>query len=102
MTMHSFYFISYALILTFSGIVMASAYYSLNKREGAPINYKLLAVVFGAALAMWTAAAVTEYAYNPSRITAGFSILFLTTWIGVGVNWQLSEYMKKHHVTRML
>jgi len=100
MTMHSFYFLSYALILTISGLVMVWAYYTRFKRDGVPANYTLLAVVFGGALAMWTGVAVTEYVYNPNRVNAGFSLFFLVSWISGAISWQVNEFSKKQPKTR--
>ncbi|MDH5511080.1 MAG: hypothetical protein OEZ32_12115 [Nitrospinota bacterium] len=100
MTMHSLYFLSYALILTISGLVMVSAYYSRFKRDGAPVNYGLLAVVFGGALAMWTGVAVTEYVYNPNVINAGFSIVLLATWTGAACTGLANKFSRKQPKAR--
>jgi len=95
MTMHSFYFLSYALILTLSGMVMLSAYRTRMKREGTAVNHTLLAVVFGGALFMWTGVAVTEYVYNPNMVNAGFSLFFMAAWVAAGITWQVKTFAGK-------
>ena len=61
--MAAMYFISYALIATIAGLVIAQAQYARLKNEGTPVNAKLLKVVAGVALVMWAAAGVTNIAY---------------------------------------
>ncbi len=94
--MHSIYFLSYAVILTVSAMVVASALYSRSKNEGTPINYKLFMGVSGVALAMWTGAALTEYAYEPNTTNAGFVVFCLAIWLIAGFAWQVNVFMKKH------
>ena len=102
MTIHSFYFLSYALILTIAGVVMAWAYYSRFKNEGTPVNYTLLTGVFAAALAMWTGVAVTEYVYNPNVINAGLTKFFAAAWIGSVSTWQVNAFLKKGDAAKTL
>jgi hypothetical protein len=94
--MHSIYFIGYGGFITASALLMAAAFYSRFKRRGTPINYTSLALVSGLALFMWTGAALTEYVYNPSAVTAGFVIVALAVWFSVGVVWQVKAYLKRH------
>lgn len=97
MTIHSFYFVFYAVIATFAAAVMAHGYYIRYKREGVPANYTLVALVAGVALAMWTGASVMEHVYEPSATTAGLVRFFLGVWLSVGVAAPVYAFTKRHH-----
>lgn len=92
--MHSIYFLSYAVISTVSAVAMAWAYYVRFKRDGAPINYTLLLLISIVALAMWTGAALTEFAYNVSPATAGFASFFLGIAFSGLFAWQTYRVMR--------
>lgn len=62
--MEAMYFVSYALIATVAGGVIAQAQYARRKAEGTPINLSLLKVIGGLALVLWAAAGVTEALYK--------------------------------------
>lgn len=61
--MAAMYFLSYALIATVAGLVIAQAQYARLKNEGTPVNKTLINVVAGIAMAMWIAAGATNVAY---------------------------------------
>jgi len=65
-TMHSLYFLSYAIFATIVGLIALSAQYSRYKNEGVPFNATVLKVIGAFSLSMWTGAALTEYAYAAS------------------------------------
>lgn len=66
--MAAIYFLSYALIATLVGLVMAWAQYSRMKDEGIPMNTKVLKAVSGTALAMYAGAALTGLAYSTGAV----------------------------------
>ncbi len=92
--MRSIYFLSYAVITTISAMTMAWAYYARFKKDGSPINYSLLTLVSVVALAMWTGAAFTEFAYNVSPATAGFAAFFLGITFSAVFAWQVYLVMR--------
>jgi diguanylate cyclase (GGDEF)-like protein len=92
--MHSIYFLSYAVISTVSAVTMAWAYYARFKKDGSPINYTLLLLMSIVALAMWTGAALTEFAYNFSPATAGFAAFFLGIIFSGLFAWQTYRVMR--------
>lgn len=61
--MHAIYFIGYAVMATFAGLIIAQAQYSRMKTEGTPMKLGFLKVVGGIALFMWTAAGLTSLIY---------------------------------------
>ena len=61
--MEAMYFVSYALIATVAGAVIAQAQFERRKAEGTPVNLKLLKVVMGVAAGLWMAAGLTEVLY---------------------------------------
>lgn len=67
--MATIYFLSYALIATVAGLVIAWAQYSRMKNEGVPMNFKILKAVTGTAVAMYAGAALTSVAIT-SGLTA--------------------------------
>ncbi|MBI4829772.1 MAG: hypothetical protein HY804_13385 [Nitrospinae bacterium] len=95
MTIHSFYFVFYAVIATFVAAMMAHGYYIRYKREGVPANYTLIALVAGVALAMWTGASVMEHVYEPTATTAGLARFFLGVWLSVGAAAPVYVFMRK-------
>lgn len=93
--MHSLYFIGYALMATVSGVVIAWAQYSRKKTEGTPMNFTLLKVIFGVALAMWCGAALASAAYTTTTTTtaiAGFAIGVILSAVLV---WQIKAVILK-------
>lgn len=92
---HSLYFLSYAVIATAALIVMASAFYSRYRREGVPINYSLLMLVGGVALAMWTGVGLTELFYNVNTFTSGLAAFFLGTTISTFLAWLINKVVKR-------
>ena len=96
MTIHSFYFVFYAVLATFCAVAMAHGYYLRYKREGISANYTLIALVSCAALAMWTGAAVMEHVYNPTATTAGLVRFFLGVWLSIGIAAPVYVSMKNH------
>ena len=88
MTMHSFYFISYASILTVADIVATWAFYCRLKNYGTPVNYSIIGLITASAIAMWTGVAFTEYVYNPGTISGGFTIFFIVLWMTAAMYWQ--------------
>lgn len=95
MDMHSLYFVGYALIATIAGIVLVKAQYSRKKREGTPVNFKIIKVVFGFALFMWTGAAFAAVYYTSSTtataIAGAFTGIVLTIFFG----WQINGVIRK-------
>ncbi|MBL4888389.1 MAG: GGDEF domain-containing protein [Candidatus Lindowbacteria bacterium] len=95
MDMHSLYFVGYALIATIAGIVLVKAQYSRKKREGTPVNFKIIKVVFGFALFMWTGAAFAAVYYTSSTtataIAGAFTGIVLTVFFG----WQINGVIRK-------
>ncbi len=61
--MQSFYFIAYAAMASFAGLVIAHAQYTRMTTEGTPMNFGFLKVVGGVALVMWAAAGITSLSY---------------------------------------
>jgi len=90
------------MVITLAALIMAHGFYLRYKRDGVPVNYRLLAVVSGAGLAMWTGAAVTEYVYNPDTISAGFVAFFVTIWLSAGIAWQVTAFIKKLETPRVI
>jgi len=96
MDMHSLYFVGYAVCATIAGIVMVKAQYIRKKREGTPINFKLIKIVFGFALFMWTGAAFAAVYYTPGShaamsIAGGLVGVILTVFFG----WQINAVILK-------
>jgi len=96
MDMHSLYFVGYAVIATIAGIVLVKAQYSRKQREGTPVNFKIIKVVFGFALFMWTGAAFAAVYYDPASTTAmavagGFIGIVLTIFFV----WQINSVIRK-------
>ena len=92
---HGLYFVGYAAMATISGIIIAWAQYSRKKAEGIPINYTVLKVVFGVALAMWAGAAMANFAYMQTTTTtaaAGFSVGVI---LSIFFAWQLKAVVRK-------
>lgn len=87
---HSLYFVGYAVFATIGGSVMAKAQYTRKVREGTPINYKLLKVVFGLALLMWTGAALAAVYYTSSTtstaVAGGLVGIILSVFFGSQIN----------------
>jgi len=92
--MKSLYFLSYAVLATVSAIVITWAQYRAYKKEGTPFNFTLLLVVIGVALAMWTGAAFTEFAYDANTITAGFAAFTLGISLSAFFAWQANRLMR--------
>ena len=61
--MHSFYFIAYAVMASFAGLVIAQAQYRRMTNEGTPMSLGFLKVVGATALVMWAAAGITSLSY---------------------------------------
>lgn len=100
--MHATYFLSYAMLITVSGVVMAVAYYLRLKHEGAPVNYKLLGILAVVGHGMWTGAALTMYAYEPGPMTAGFVVAVFSIWFAAGLAWQIRVYVKDSQTARLV
>lgn len=62
--MAAMYFLSYALIATLVGGVIAWAQYERKKTEGTPMNMTVIKAVSGLALAMYAGAGLTTLAYS--------------------------------------
>ena len=58
------YFLSYAAIATIGAVITTLAMYSRQKSEGAPMNFNVLKVIYGFAIAMWVGVAFANVAYN--------------------------------------
>lgn len=95
MDMHSLYFVGYALIATIAGIVLVKAQYSRKQREGTPVNFKIIKIIFGFALFMWTGAAFAAVYYTSSTtataIAGAFTGIVLTVFFG----WQINGVIRK-------
>lgn len=92
---HSLYFIAYALFATVSGIIIAQAMYSRKKSEGTKINFKLLKIVFGIALLMWTAAALSTVYYTSSTTATAISGIFIGVILSLFFGWQINAVIRK-------
>lgn len=62
--MHSLYFIAYAAIASFAGLVIVHAQYKRMTNEGTPMSFGFLKVVGTIALVMWVAAGITSLSYT--------------------------------------
>lgn len=62
--MHELYFMAYAIIASFAGLVILQAQRKRMTVEGIPINFGFLKVVVAIALVMWIAAGVTSLSYT--------------------------------------
>ena len=95
---HSLYFVGYAVFATVGGIVMAKAQYTRKIREDAPINYKLLKVIFGLALLMWTGAALAAVYYTSSTtstaVAGGLVGIILSVFFGSQLNMVIKKIQK--------
>ena len=85
MSIHSLYFLIYAVLATIVVVFMAWGYIHQNRKDGSPINYTLLEAVFALAMAMWTGVAATEAAYNTNVVNIAITIFFTLVWIGTGI-----------------
>ena len=101
MTIHSLYFVIYAILLTIIAIFLAAVYICEHKKNGAPINYTLIGAVSAAAMAMWTGTAATEFAYNPNMITGGFTLFFLIFWVAAGIGGAILAHGKGHKTAKL-
>jgi len=95
MEMHSLYFVGYALMFTVGGIVLSKALYVRKKKEGIPINYKLVKVIFGLALVMWTGAAFSGVYYTSSSSSMAIAGLFVGIILSIFFGWQINAVIKK-------
>lgn len=95
MDMHSLYFVGYAVTATVGGIVLAKALYIRKQREGKPINYGLLKVVFGFALLMWTGAALSAVYYTDSHTALTVSGIFIGVILSLFFGWQINAVIRK-------
>jgi len=93
--MHGLYFMSYGLIATIAALVIAFAQYKRNKNEGVPMNYTVLKLVSGVALAMWTGAAFTSVAYTTNSTTTTAAGFCLGVLLSVFFAWQLNVVVRK-------
>jgi len=92
---HGLYFVGYASMATISCLIIAWAQYSRKKSEGIPINYTVLKVIFGVALAMWAGAAMANFAYTQTTTAtaaAGFSVGVI---LSIFFAWQLKAVVRK-------
>jgi diguanylate cyclase (GGDEF)-like protein len=69
--------------------------YVRKKREGTPINYNIVKVVFGLALVMWTGAAFSGVYYTSSSTSMAISGLFVGIILSVFFGWQINAVIKK-------
>ena len=61
--MQSFYFIAYAVMASFAGLIIAHAQHKRMTIEGTPMNFGFLKVVGTVAFVMWVAAGITSLSY---------------------------------------
>ena len=92
---HSLYFVGYALIATISGVVIAQAQYSRKQNEGTKINFKILKLVFGIALLMWTGAALSTVYYTSSTTATAVSGIFVGIILSLFFGWQINRVIRK-------
>ncbi len=92
--MKSLYFLSYAVLATVAAIVITWAQYRSYKKEGTPFNFTLVTVVTAVALAMWTGAALTAFAYNTNTVTAGLAAFTLGISLSAVFAWQTTRLMR--------
>jgi len=92
--MHSLYFISYAVLATAGAIVITWAQYLVYKKNGTPFNFTLLMFIIVVALAMWTGAALTEFAYDATTTTAGFAAFTLGVSLSAAFAWLANRLMR--------
>ena len=85
MSIHSLYFLIYAVLATIVVVFMAWGYISQNRKNGAPINYTLLEAVFAVAIAMWTGVAATEAVYNTNVVNIAITLFLALVWTGTGI-----------------
>lgn len=95
MDMSSLYFAAYALIATIVGIVAAQAQYTRKQREGKPINYTVLKVIFGSALAMWTGAALAAVYYTESHMALTVAGVLVGVILSLFFGWQINKVISK-------
>ena len=95
MDMHGLYFIGYAVCATIAGIVIVKAQYIRKEREGTPINYKIMKVVFGVALFMWTGAALSAVYYTESHAALTISGIFIGVILSGFFAWQINAVIRK-------
>ncbi|MDH5188469.1 MAG: hypothetical protein OEW37_05875 [Rhodospirillaceae bacterium] len=62
--MHSLYFIAYAIMASFAGLIIVHAQYTRMRAEGTPMSFGFVKVVAAIAIAMWVAAGVTSLTYS--------------------------------------
>jgi|GEM_PF-7088590 len=92
---HSLYFVGYAVFATVGGIVIAKAQYIRKQREGTPINFKILKVVFGVALFMWTGAALAAVYYTSSTTASAVAGIFIGVILSLFFGWQINAIIRK-------
>lgn len=80
---------------TISGMVITWAQYSRNKSEGVPVNFTVLKVVFGVALAMWAGAALANVAYTQTTTTTAVAGFAVGVVLSVFFAWQINAVVKK-------
>ncbi len=95
MDAHSLYFMGYALFATIGGIIIAQAQYSRKQKEGKPINYTILKVVFGFALLMWTGAAISGFYYTESHTALTFAGILIGIILSLFFGWQINKVIGK-------
>lgn len=62
--MAAMYFLSYAVIATIAGLVIAWAQVERKKAEGTPMNFKVLKAVSATAVTMYAGALLTTFAVS--------------------------------------
>ena len=92
---HAIYFISYASFATIGAIIIAWGQYVRYKKEGTPFNFTLLLLLVAVALAMWTGAGLTIFAYEPSNKTAGLAAFFGGLSLSALMAWLVNKTVKK-------
>ena len=92
---HGIYFISYAAMATIAFVIVAMAQYKRKKSEGIPINFNILKIAGGIAIAMWTGAALTSATYTTNPTTAAVAAFCVGIVFSIFVAWQFGKVVRK-------